>query len=151
MIAVVLAGLVTLTLFYFKDASFASSRAGRVWVLGGTFVLASVGACLFLVATHRFVRAVNIYPLGKSVTVTVGYERTELAKEIAKRTSQGSDWELLQERGASEEHIRDLWTDNSILMARLALFSSFMLFLIAATATACLAVVFDALGTPTSP
>ncbi len=147
-IAVILAGLVTLILFFVNDASFAVSKAGRLRALVLTFAFALTGACSFLITSHRVVRAVDIPTLGKTITVTIGFERTEFADSIS---PQMSDWELLHQRGTSEEQIRKLWKDKSVLWARLALFTSYLLFLLNATATACFAVLFDSLGLPTSP
>jgi hypothetical protein len=147
-IAVILAALVTLILFFAKDVSFAVSKSGRLRALLRTFLLAGIGACLFLVATYCFVRALDIPSIGKTVTVTIGFKRTEFGKSLS---PQGSDWELLRLRGPSEEQIRKLWTGGSILLARLALFIAYLVFLLGATATACLAVLFDCLGLPTSP
>lgn len=146
-IAVLLAGLVTLGLFFVKDVPLAKSRTGRLKVLALTFVLAILGGCLYLAAHYRFVRAIDIPSLSKTVSVTVGFERSDFGRTISPGAS---DWDLLRLRGTSEEEVRRLWTANSVLLARLALFTSFLLVLLAATAMGSLAVLFDALGPATS-
>ncbi len=90
LITVTLAALVTLALFYAKDLDRAASKKGRLQILLGTLALAVVGACAFLVADYHFVRTVQIPSLDKTVTVTVGYERTSFARSNFPQAATGN-------------------------------------------------------------
>lgn len=148
LVAATLAGLVTLALFYAKDLDAAVSKKGRLQLLIRPLLLAVIGAVAFLIVDNRFVRTVEIPSLDKNVSVIVGFERTSFASS---NFPQASDWELLRQRGLSDEQIHELWTGTSILVARLLLFASYALFLLPAISTGCFAVLFDVLGPPTAP
>jgi len=75
----------------------------------------------------EYVRKVNIPSLSSSVRVSVGLERSDFAKEVFKTES---DWDMLRGRGTDDEAIWQLWTNRSIVDARLSLFRAFCGFLI---------------------
>jgi hypothetical protein len=145
---IVLCVLVTFVCYFASTSTFVSSKKGRprvLWLLGG---LCAIGLCLFLAAHFRFVRTIDIpaLPDGHSVTVTIGFTRTEFAnREFGGR----SDWDMLHARGTSEGEIERLWTRGSILIGRLALLVAYLVFLLPAVATASLGVLYEQLGPPT--
>lgn len=88
--------------------------------------------CLYLGLSFRFVRTIQIPTKNTSVQVSVGYRRTSFANA---NFGTATDWEMLRDRGTTEEQIWKLWTTDSIIVSRLALFLSYLLcitFLIAA-------------------
>jgi hypothetical protein len=85
-------------------------------------LLALACFCLYFIAYQLFVRRIDIPSSGTSVSVSVGYQRTEFAKETF---GSATDWEILKQRGIEEEEIERLWTASSIAIARLALFVPF--------------------------
>lgn len=92
--------------------------------------LAFIWLCLYIGLFSRFVRVVEIHNADRSVTslyASVGYERTEFAKV---NFGNSSDWELLRQRGVSDEQIHRLWTAESVLIVRLSLFISYTLFVL---------------------
>ncbi len=87
------------------------------------WILAFAACACYLAATIRFVRSVSINTGNQStetVTVSVGYHRTDFAK----LQGAGSDYDLLRDRGLQEEEIQRLWTFWSLFWARLALWAS---------------------------
>ena len=88
---------------------------------------AMVSIFVYIGLYSRFVRTIEIPTLNKSVTVSVGYERTEFAN---RNFGSVSDWELLRQRGTSEEEISMLWTGKSLQIVRLAMYGSYCLFLV---------------------
>ncbi len=100
---------------------FLRSRRASLCVL--TASLLAIGTfALYLVFFSTFVRKIDIPSEKTAVFVSVGFERTEFA---VKTFDDASDWEMLRHRGLTEEAVRQLWTINSILIARLALWLSF--------------------------
>jgi hypothetical protein len=76
---------------------------------------------LFLALSSRLVRTIDIPSQDTARAVSVGFERSEFAKSnFAKDT----DWEMLRQRGMSDEEIERLWTPNSVMASRLALWIS---------------------------
>jgi hypothetical protein len=75
--------------------------------------------CLYLICCLLFIRKIDIPTLGRSVYVSVGYQRSDFALQTFGSIT---DEEMLRQRGLEEEEIRKLWTPFSILIARLALF-----------------------------
>jgi hypothetical protein len=66
----------------------------------------------------RFVREIDISSTGSRVQVSVGYHRTQFANETF---GTESDWNMLRQRGPSEEEIWHLWTTKSVILVRLGL------------------------------
>jgi hypothetical protein len=97
---------------FFWRALFPRNNAKRVVV---AIALAFVFQCLYLLAYLRFVRTIEVPTRGTAVSVSVGYARTEFAIQTFGGVS---DWELLRQRGTSEEEIWGLWQARSLLVAR---------------------------------
>ena len=107
---------------YFLVAGDPPRRTSRViWV---SMLGAIVCACAYLAAYQRFVVRVDIPSRETSVHVSVGYERTPFSAQVF---GSASDREMLRTRGTDEEEIERLWTMQSIIVARLALYLSFVL------------------------
>lgn len=94
------------------------------------WILAVVCCIGYLAAATRFIRTVPIPSTGKSVSVSVGYERTDFASSLG----QVSDIDLLRMRSPEEEEIQKLWTFGSLIWARIALWTSYCLLLSAIAA-----------------
>jgi hypothetical protein len=90
-------------------------------IVWSALFLAAVCLLAYLSAYQRFVRRVDVPSRGTSAYVSVGYQRTAFADQTF---GLASDWEMLQARGTSEEEIQRLWTAKSLIVARLALYSS---------------------------
>ena len=75
-----------------------------------------------------------------AVYVTVGYQRTAFADATFGSVS---DWELLRARGTDEEELRKLWTTQSLIIARLALYTAYSLIVLALVVTFSFGVVRD--------
>jgi hypothetical protein len=101
------------------------------WLIASGVGLAILSLCLYLTLYMRFVRTISIPSEGTSISVSVGYQRTDFAKATF---DSETDWELLRQRGVAEEEIWKLWTTRSIILARLGLYAShcgFILLLVA--------------------
>jgi hypothetical protein len=99
-------------------------------IVGG-FILGFLCFCVYLALSTRFVRVIAIPSTNSSVQVSVGYERTDFAKE---NFANVSDWEMLRERGTDEEEIWRLWTVRSLLTVRVLLFVTYCLSILALVA-----------------
>lgn len=91
---------------------------------GILFILAIVLFVAYLTAYHRFVKVIKIPAQHSAVTVSVGFKRTDGARQTFAPTA--SDEEMLRDRGMTEEEIEGLWTGWSVLIARLALLLSYL-------------------------
>ena len=119
--------LATTYLAFFWKAMLPRNNARRVVL---AVALAVVFHFLYLLAYFRFVRTIDIPTRGTTVSVSVGYQRSEFA---SKTFGSVSDWELLRQRGTDEEEIWMLWTARSLLLARgslLVAYSGFVLCLV---------------------
>lgn len=118
--AVVFPGLATYVVFiYAREYPVAKIRKPTL-----IFFLTSLVLFLFYVAaSHRFVKAVAVPSEHRSITVSIGYERTEFARETFPSST---DIEMLHDRGTTEEDIERLWTARSLLYARLMLYISYL-------------------------
>lgn len=91
-------------------------------------IFLGIGAtCLFvaLVALYTFfVRRVAVPSVGTQIYVSVGYQRTDLAKRVYPGWN---DWEMLHDRGPSEEQIQALWTGGSVFSVRAGLWLGYTL------------------------
>ena len=143
--ALVLGAAVTLVVYFGKDVLADVTKRGRMWVLVAPLALAAAGLLAFFVLSQLFVRSLPIPGGDAEVVVSVGYERTPYALS---RFPEATDWELLRQRGPTEEEIERLWTPGSVVKARLGLYLSYLTFLLSAVAVGSLGVLFDRLGPP---
>lgn len=143
--ALVLGAAVTLVVYFGKDVLAGVKKRGRVWVLVAPLALALAGLLAFFVMSQLFVRSLPIPGGDAEVVVSVGYERTPYTLS---RFPEATDWELLRQRGPTEEEIERLWTPGSVVKARLGLYLSYLTFLLSAVAVGSLGVLFDRLGPP---
>lgn len=79
---------------------------------------------LYLGLFLAFVRTIEIPSRDTAVQVSIGYARSEFARATF---GDASDWQLLKERGPSEEEIWSLWTPSSIIISRMCLFMAYTL------------------------
>lgn len=89
-----------------------------IWL---TLLIAVVSLLTYLAAYQRFVRRIDVPSRQTTVFVTVGYERSPHALQTFQSES---DYDMLRARGTSDEEISQLWTKNSLIIARLTLFLS---------------------------
>lgn len=104
---------------YFLVAVRAPKSPSRI--IWGTLILAAVSLLAYLSAYQRFVRRIDVPTREMSIYVSVGYHRTAFADQTF---GLATDWEMLRARGTSEEEIGRLWTEKSIIIARLGLYLS---------------------------
>jgi hypothetical protein len=142
--ALVLTVLITIIAYYSQESTLVSKRERRFKLLLGILAVAVIGFFVFIGLNQRFVRSVPVPSINQTAefVVSVGYERTEFAQGVF---GQQSDWDILRQRGVTEEEIFRLWTPTSVIIARLALLISYIAFLLAAVAACSLAVLFDKL------
>ena len=132
--AVVFTLLATYVAFFLR----AGNSARRVVLaFGAGFVFFAS----FLLLTFRFVRTIDIPSQNSSVTVSVGFHKTEFAE---KNFPSDTDWKMLRQRGTSDEEIERLWTPSSVAIARLALWVTCVGFLVACTFSLCFGVLLTA-------
>lgn len=148
--AIVLCVLITVAVYFSSYLEFIKSAKRRFCALAILIVVAVIGAALFLTTTTSSVRTIDIPAAHQSVTVSVGYVRTDFARSLPDLPANPSDWDLLRARGQSEEEIRKLWTWSSILLARLMLLTAYLLFLLPAVAVGSLAVLYEGVGPPSA-
>jgi hypothetical protein len=129
--AVALALLATYVAFFLG-----SSNATIKVVLAASFAFVSFVA--FLVLSSRLVRTIDVPSQGASLTVSVGFERSDFAKN---NFANDSDWEMPRHRGMSDEEIEKLWTPNSVIAGRLALWISCVGFVVASVFALCFGVL----------
>jgi len=117
---VLLGGLaVTYLVYLFQASAVASLRRA----LGVFFALAVLSFCIYFGLHLRFVRSISVPSTHAELNVSVGYARTNFAKETF---SEATDWEMLRFRGTDDEEIVKLWTVKSIYLVRLALLLSYL-------------------------
>jgi hypothetical protein len=109
-----LGGITTLIAF----TSNPPANAFRRFLIIGICAFVSL-ICYFTAFAH-FVRRVDIPATDTSVFVTVGYTKTEFAKNTF--TNSETDTEMLMNRGIDDEQIEKLWTPRSVDVSRIALF-----------------------------
>lgn len=120
--AVAFAILATFVAFFF------GSEKAKIRIATAASV-ALVCFVAFLALSSRLVRTIDIPSKDSAVTVSVGFERSEFAK---RNFANDSDWEMIRQRGMSDEEIEKLWTPNSVVAGRLALWISCVGFVVAA-------------------
>ena len=138
----------TLVVYRLQHSGFTKSRRRRLQALVGVAALAIFGACLYQVPRTLFVRTIDRPALKDTVTVTIGYDRTMFAHQ---NFAQNDDWEMLRQRGVTEDEIARLWTSQSIILARLALFATYLLVILSAVTFCSLEVLYGVIGPPTEP
>jgi hypothetical protein len=87
------------------------------------FATCAVSFLLYLSLTSACVRKIDIPSRGAVVFVTVGYTRSAFA---TKAFGNETDWEMLRDRGFSDEEIQRLWTPGSVILARLSLYVAYL-------------------------
>ena len=112
---------VSLGVYFLVVVNPVKSPARMIW---STLLVSAVCLLAYLVFYEAFIRRVEIPSRQTSVYVSVGYQRTEFAKQTF---GSDSDEEILRARGTSEEEIRRLWTRQSLIIARLGLYFSCVL------------------------
>ncbi len=125
LLAVLCVAVTYLVYFVFQEQS---HRARKRTFLISLLVLPFSCLILYMVASLLFVRKVDIPTLERSEYVSVGFQRSDFAKQTF---GSMTDEEMLRSRGLDEEEIRKLWTQSSIVTARLALFVSWAGFALA--------------------
>lgn len=143
----ILAGLVTLVIYFTKGAAFANSKKGRVEILAAILIAALLSLIIFTGLNLRFVRSIQTPDKGEFI-FTVGYERSQAAEEKFKGKS---DWDMLRLKGLAEEEVFNLWTPTSVIISRLTLLTFYLAFFLSAVAIGSLAVLFDKCGDPPNP
>ena len=109
---------------FFVSATPPARNRGR---LAFAMILASLSICIYLAFFICFVRRIDIPTRGVSVEVSIGWERTEFAKA---NFGEDSDFDLLRKRGVSDEEISRLWTKRSLVISRLGLYITYLLFIL---------------------
>jgi hypothetical protein len=107
---------VSIGVYFLATADKPKSPSPVIWT---TILLAVVCLAGYLAAYQRFVRRIEVPSRETSVTVSVGYQRTQFAEQTF---GSASDWAMLQARGTDEEEIEHLWTAKSVIIARLTLY-----------------------------
>lgn len=109
---------VSIGVYFLVSAHPPKSPSNIIWA---TILVAIICLTAYLAAQQRFVRQIDVPSLKMSVHVSVGYQRTQFADQTF---GTSSDWAMLQARGTDEEEIERLWTQKSVITARLALYLS---------------------------
>jgi hypothetical protein len=140
-VAVLLCLLVILLVFELRDMPFVRDRTRRALAQVGAFVLIICTVISLFISYHYFVRHWDRY------VVSIGFTPTAMA---SKEYPHASEWQLLDNYGGwkEEEGIRKAWTSGSILIARLALFVSYLIGLLSVVALASFTVLFEVLDKP---
>ena len=146
--AVLCVAVTYLVYFFFQDQS---PTARKRTFLFSLLIIPVFSLSLYIVFCLSFVRRVDIPVLGHSVFVSVGYQRSEFAKQIF---GSMTDEEMLRQRGLAEEELRKLWTQFSLTAVRVVLFLSwcgFALSLILGLSLGVLDQVEKAAAAPNTP
>jgi hypothetical protein len=123
-VAVVIAVLIVLVTYRRRFAEYKVKR----WK-AALLSLVILSACVYGGAYFKFVRRVG-YAKEQGIDyvyVSIGCRRTSYAIE---KLSNHSDVELLEARGLDDDDIKQVWTPNSVLIARSVLFVSFCMTLL---------------------
>jgi hypothetical protein len=98
-----------------------------------------LSVCALILLYVNFVRIVPIKNLNLDVPVSIGYERTDLAREIYPYPK-WNDLTMLKDAGPQEEQIQDLWTYRSIVVVRIFLWLFYNLALVFLLSGVCIGV-----------
>ena len=134
----------TIVVYQFREIAPSQQPARRQKLFAILLLTSVVSFAIFIGLTIRFVRAIPapaISPTAEFV-VTVGWSRTPYAQS---NFGSKTDEEMLRARGVTEEEIFRLWTQESVLTARLLLLLTYLVFLVAAVSVGSFAVMFDKL------
>lgn len=107
---------VSIGVYFLATAQPPKSPSPVIWA---AILLALICSTAYLAANQRFVRRIEVPSRETSVTVSVGYRRTQFAQQTF---GPASDWAMLKARGTDEEEIERLWTVKSVIVARLTLY-----------------------------
>jgi len=107
------------------------------------FLVGVVCCCAYIGVHFRFVRIVQIPSASTEAIVSVGYDRTPF---IIAAFPDATDSDVLNSRGFTEDEIGRIWTAKSIWLARLALISSFLGWMLSLVGVASLGVLLHARG-----
>jgi hypothetical protein len=116
-------------------------NTGRI--IAFAFVTSALSFCVYFGLHLGFVRRVDIPSLGTAVYVSVGYERTAFADSAF---HSASDEDLLRARGLEDEQLRLLWTEKSLIIARLLLYMAYCVCILALVVAFSFGVAHDVLG-----
>jgi hypothetical protein len=108
--------------YFLKDLNCWKKPWSTPLTMGILFLIAFVGFSFYGYWSARAIRTIPIPTLGKNVSVIVGLVRTDFA---VKHFSNKTDEEMLEERGYTASDIRKLWTQESILRARIFIIASY--------------------------
>jgi len=137
--------IVTTIVVYQLRECFPLDRTARRQKLFVILLLTAILSFIVFIGLNiRFVRAIpapSISPTAEFI-VTVGWNRTDFA---LKTFGEKSDEEMLRARGLTEEEIFRLWTEWSVITARLLLLATYIVFLLGAVSIGSFAVMFDKL------
>ena len=114
-------------------------RGGR-WLLAAAAVVAFMCLCVYIALYPRFVLRIEIPSQRVTARVSVGYDRTQFARA---NFASDSDEDMLRARGFDDEEVKELWTYQSLIIARLALFASYCGFILGLVAVFSLGIVLD--------
>jgi heme/copper-type cytochrome/quinol oxidase subunit 3 len=125
--------LTTIVVFAFNQSA-QNIRPSVYVIVGAGFLL---GVCVLIALYVPYVRHVAVPSANPEREMSIGYQRTDFALRWYPHES---DWEILHDAGPREETIRELWTQNSILLVRGLLWLSYTMTLACFLATVSLAV-----------
>jgi hypothetical protein len=86
----------------------------------------AVGVCALIVLHVLYVRHIPVQSVNLEVPVSIGYERTDFARQWYPEPK-WDDWQMLSDAGPREETIQKLWTPHSIWVVRVFLWLSYTL------------------------
>ena len=130
-------GAVAFALLSMYVAFFLGSGKATARVVSAA-VVALLSFLTFLGLSSRLVRTVPVPSQNTSISVSVGFRRSDFAKS---NFPNSSDWDMLRDRGLSDEQIDKLWTPNSVMIGRLALWTSCAGFIAASVFALCFGVL----------
>jgi|ERR1700678_3084328 hypothetical protein len=118
------------------------AQKARKWVRNA-FIFGFIVFLLYLGCFIRFIRTVEIPTRSTSISVSVGFERSDFAK---RNFASQTDFEMLRARGPYEEEIAQLWTPRSLVAVRVALFLLYSLVLSSFVCAFSWGIIADMLG-----
>jgi hypothetical protein len=139
--------VLTTAIYGTHTATWIQSAGRRRRVLWFAFGAALPGLAIYIASYSRFVRELPVKD-EEPHYVAVGFERRNFTDPHLR---DGSDWDLLRYRGLSDEDVQFLWTQRSIIIARIVLVMSYLLVLLPPVAAFSFVVLFGVLGAATSP
>jgi hypothetical protein len=116
-----------LNVYFLKDLNCWKKPWSVPLTMGVLFLLAIIGFMFYDHWSERAIRTIYIPTLKKNVNVIVGLERSRFAVQ---NFNDEPDEQMLEKRGYTKNEIRRLWTQESILRARLFIIGSYFLALL---------------------